>query len=148
MSEKMRLVCGQCQTINQFPIERLNDVPHCASCKQPLFNGEPISVNASQLIKHIENTGLPVVVDFWAPWCGPCQNFTPIYSQFGKNVGNQLRLLKVDTEAHQQAAIDFNIRSLPTLAIYGGGQEIARTSGALGLPQLQQWVFQELTKEQ
>jgi thioredoxin 2 len=147
MSEKMRLVCGQCHTINQFPMERLSEKPICANCKQPLFCGEPIAVNQNALHKHIEHSGLPVLVDFWAPWCGPCQNFAPVYSAFAEKVGNQLRLLKIDTEANQQAAVDFNIRSIPTLALFRGGREIARMSGALGLPQLQQWVLQQLTSE-
>ncbi len=146
MNEKMRLVCGSCDTINQFSIEKLDDNPLCAKCKQPLFLRKPIEVNSNNLIRHIENSGLPVLIDFWAPWCGPCQNFSPVYSEFARKVGNQLRLLKIDTQANQQAAIDFNIRSIPTLALYLNGQEKARMSGALGLPQLQQWVVENLTR--
>ncbi len=144
MGEKMKLVCSQCNTINQFPIEKLENKPICASCKQPLFSAAPIVVSSSSLLKHIEHSGLPVLVDFWAPWCGPCRSFAPIYNQFANSVGNQLRLLKVDTESNQQVANDFNIRSIPTLALFLNGQEIARTSGALGLSQLQQWVVEQL----
>ena len=146
MTNKIRLVCGECDTVNQFPVERLDDKPMCAQCKQPLFSGTPISVNFDGLIKHIKHSGIPVLVDFWAPWCGPCLSFAPVYEEFAKRVGNQLRLLKVDTEANQQASIDFNIRSIPTLALYRDGQEITRMSGAMGLPQLQQWVIQQLTE--
>ena len=147
MAEKIRLVCGQCATINQFPIERLDEKPLCASCKSSLFSGEPIVVEQTALLKHIEHSGLPVLVDFWAPWCGPCQNFAPVFAAFANQVGSQLRLLKLDTEANQQAAIDFNIRSIPTLALFRDGREIARVSGAFGLPQLQQWVLQQLTSD-
>ena len=145
MSEKIRLVCPDCNTINQFSVERLNDSPMCASCKSPLFSGTPIAVNNDNLKRHIRHSGLPVLIDFWAPWCGPCVSFAPTFSEFAKTVGNQLRLLKVDTEANQQAAIDFNIRSIPTLALFREDQEVARVSGAFTLPQLQQWVVQQLT---
>ncbi|TQV86847.1 thioredoxin TrxC [Aliikangiella coralliicola] len=146
MTTKIRLVCGECNTVNQFPVERLDDQPICAECKQPLFSGAPISVNTDNLIRHIKHSGIPVLVDFWAPWCGPCVSFAPVFNEFAQRVGNQLRLLKVDTEANQQASIDFNIRSIPTLALYRDGQEITRMSGAMGLPQLQQWVIQQLTE--
>ena len=148
MSEKIKLVCGSCSTTNQFPAERLEDTPICASCKQSLFAGTPIEATSTELTKHIQQSDLPVLVDFWAPWCGPCQGFAPIYNEFAQRVGNQLRLLKVDTEANQQAAIDFHIRSIPTLALFRGGQEIARMSGAMALPQLQQWVLQQLTADE
>lgn len=146
MTDKIRLVCSACETINQFPISRLDETPMCAQCKQSLFTGKPIETNAEGVIKHINNSGIPVLIDFWAPWCGPCISFAPIYNEFAERVGNQLRLLKVDTQAHQQAAVDFNIRSIPTLALYRDGQEINRVSGALALPQLQQWVVQQLTE--
>ncbi|TQV72984.1 thioredoxin TrxC [Aliikangiella marina] len=144
--QKIRLVCAHCNTINQFPVTRLDDMPICASCKQPLFNQKPIETDANGLIRHIDNSGVPVLVDFWAPWCGPCQNFAPVFNQFATAVGNQMRLLKVNTETHQQAAMDFNIRSIPTLALFRDGREVARMSGALPLPQLQQWVVEQLTQ--
>lgn len=145
MSEKIRLVCADCNTINQFPVERLNEHPLCANCKTPLFSGTPIAVDNQSLHRHIQHSGIPVLIDFWAPWCGPCVSFAPTFAQFATTVGNQLRLLKVDTEANQQTSIDFNIRSIPTLALYRQGQEIGRVSGAFSLPQLQQWVVQQLT---
>ncbi len=143
MSNKMKLVC-QCGTVNQFSIEKLDQTPKCGICHQNLFIGEPIEVTSERLIKHIEHSGLPVLIDFWAPWCGPCVNFAPTYSEFAKTTGNQLRILKINTEANQQAGIDFNIRSIPTLAIFLNGEEKGRMSGAMKLGQLQQWVVQQL----
>ncbi|MGX5173161.1 thioredoxin TrxC [Aliikangiella sp. IMCC44653] len=145
MSNKIRLVCPNCDTINQFPVERLDDKPKCAKCKLALFDGQPIEANSGQVVRHIENSDLPLLIDFWAPWCGPCINFAPVFEEFAGLVGNQLRLIKVNTEANKLAAMDFNIRSIPTLAIYRGGQELNRVSGAFSLAQLQQWVVQQLT---
>jgi len=147
MSEMMKLVCGECGTINQFSIERLDATPMCGMCKQKLFSGKPISVTGERLIKHIENSRLPVLIDFWAPWCGPCVSFAPVYEEFASRAGNQLRVLKVDTQANEQAAVDFNIRSIPTLSLFLNGEEKGRMSGGIGLPQLQQWVVQQLNAE-
>lgn len=147
MSEqKIRLVCGGCHTVNQFPTERLNDQPLCAKCKQPLFSGKPISVNTEQLKRHIHHSGLPVLVDFWAPWCGPCVSFAPTYESFASAAGNQIRTLKIDTQANQNVGGLHNIRSIPTLALFMSGQEVSRVSGALSLPQLQQWVVEQLNQ--
>ncbi|WP_210330615.1 thioredoxin TrxC [Aliikangiella sp. G2MR2-5] len=145
IDDKIRLVCGQCNTVNQFPASRLDETPICAQCKEKLFQGVPINVNAEGLARHLRHSGLPVLVDFWAPWCGPCIQFAPAYEKFASLVGNQLRLLKVDTQQNQQVSVDFNIRSIPTLALFRGGREIGRLSGALPLPQLQQWVIEQLT---
>ena len=139
----MKLVC-QCGTVNQFSIEKLDQTPKCGICHQNLFTGAPIEVTSDRLVKHIEHSALPVLVDFWAPWCGPCVNFAPTYLEFAKTTGNQLRILKVNTEANQQAGIDFNIRSIPTLALFLNGEEKGRMSGAMKLGQLQQWVVQLL----
>jgi thioredoxin 2 len=117
MSHKLKLVCVDCSSINQFSIEKIDSNPKCGICHKPLFYGKPIAVNSDQVKRHIAHSGLPVVVDFWAPWCGPCLSFAPIYQAFAESVGTQLRVLKLDTEANGQAGIDFNIRSIPTIRI-------------------------------
>jgi thioredoxin 2 len=145
MNDKTRLVCPHCNTINQFASARLSDHPKCAQCKNMLMQGEPVAVNSESLKRHIQQSGVPVLVDFWAPWCGPCQSFAPIYSSFARNAEPKLRLLKVDTEANQAAAGQYGIRSIPTLALFKAGKELARVSGAMNETQLQQWVNQQLT---
>jgi thioredoxin 2 len=140
MTGKIKLVCPTCQTINQFPQSRLADNPNCAKCKAEIIVGHPIEVNAQQLARHIQHSGIPILVDFWAPWCGPCQQFAPIYAQFAEKNKYSIRALKVNTELNQRAGATYNIRSIPTLAIFINGQEINRMSGALPLPQLIQWV--------
>jgi len=144
MSNKIRLVCADCQTINQFPQERLAEDPKCAKCQQLLIKLAPIEVSSNQLTRHIQQSGLPVLVDFWAPWCGPCQAFAPTFTQYAEQKKHQLRLLKVNTEVEQQAGAQFNIRSIPTLAMFNQGKEVARISGAMNLPQLDQWVGENL----
>lgn len=144
MSNIIRLVCPHCNTINQFASARLSDQPKCAQCKSALMQGEPVAVNSESLDRHIQQSGVPVLVDFWAPWCGPCKSFAPVYSNFARKAEPNLRLLKIDTEAHQVAAGKYGIRSIPTLVLFKAGKEIARVSGAMNEMQLQQWVGQEL----
>ena len=146
MSESLHLVCPHCATVNRIFWPKLKDAPNCGRCKQPLFTGEPLALTTADFDRHITRNDLPVVVDFWAPWCGPCRTMAPTFHQAAIDLEPHARLAKVDTEAEPQLAARFNIRSIPTLAIFLNGREIARQSGALDLGTLKRWVQPHLRK--
>ncbi|WP_116475308.1 thioredoxin TrxC [Zobellella maritima] len=134
------LICPACQAKNRIPGERLQQSPKCGKCKTSLLPTTPLELDSGQLDRLLANETLPLVVDFWAPWCGPCQSMAPVFSAAAGEVAGQLRLAKLDTEAHQAAASRFGIRSIPTLIAFKQGREIARQSGALSAGQLKQWL--------
>ncbi|MDH5370002.1 MAG: thioredoxin TrxC [Gammaproteobacteria bacterium] len=145
MSEKIHIVCPHCDSTNRLPAEKLsthNQSAKCGKCKNTLFTGEVLELNASNFSKHISNNDIPVLVDFWAPWCGPCKMMAPIFSQAAQHLQPNIRVAKVNTEAEQQLAAQFQIRSIPTLTIFKNGKEIARTAGAMDLQNLTNWVKQ------
>lgn len=139
MSEHM-LMCPACLAKNRVPAARLQQAPHCGKCKAELLSSEPLTLDGPKLDRLLANETLPLVVDFWAPWCGPCLQMAPVFSAAAGEMRGQLRLAKLDTEAHQAAAARFAIRSIPTLIAFHQGKEVARQSGALSAGQLRQWL--------
>ena len=140
----MIIMCPSCGGLNRVADEKLNGEPTCGKCKAPLFTGKPIEMTGEQFMRAYQKTDLPLIVDFWAPWCGPCQGFAPTFSQAAKQFEPRARFVKINTEAEQQMGSQFNIRSIPTLAIFKGGQEVTRMSGAMDLGGLTQWLNQHL----
>lgn len=136
----MLLPCPHCHTLNRLPEERLAEQPVCGRCKQPLFTGQPLELNASTLALHLERGELPLLVDFWAPWCGPCRMMAPAFAQAAAHLEPALRLGKVNTEALPELGARYAIRSIPTLVLFQDGKEVARQSGALSETQIIQWV--------
>jgi thioredoxin 2 len=131
MSEPLHIVCPHCDAVNRVAEERLSEKPVCGKCGKDLFTGAPLDVNSERFKKHIERNDIPVLVDFWAAWCGPCKMMGPHYQEAAQRLEPRMRLLKVDTEAAQDVAARFNIRSIPTLMLFRKGQEVARQPGAM-----------------
>lgn len=139
----VNLSCPHCHTTNRVPEARLGDGPKCGRCKAPIFAGKAQALTAANVSAVLNNNDIPVLVDCWASWCGPCQQFAPIFEQAAAKYEPKLRCAKLDTEANQALAGQWNIRSIPTLILFKGGKEAARINGALPAPQLAQWLAQQ-----
>ena len=140
MSEPKHIVCPHCDAVNRVPEDKLNDTPACGKCKQPLFTAHPIELNANNFAAHIARSDIPVLVDFWAPWCGPCKMMASAYAQAAQRLEPNMRVVKLDTEQAQQIAAQYNIRSIPTLALFKGGKEVARQAGAMDVNGIVAWA--------
>jgi thioredoxin 2 len=140
MSDPLHIVCPHCNAANRVPPERAVDKPKCGKCHKPLFDGHPVALDEAGFERHIAANDVPVVVDFWAPWCGPCRMMEPEYEKAAAMLEPNARFAKVNTEEAQGLAQRFNIRSIPTMALFRGGREIARQSGAMGAAAIANWV--------
>lgn len=140
MTDSLTLGCPHCGAINRVSQARFNDGPKCGKCKKPLFTGDPVALTEANFRTLVERSELPVVVDFWAAWCGPCKMMEPIFADAARELEPRMRFAKLDTETQQALAGRFGIRSIPTLIVFRNGQEVARQPGVMQGPQLRQWL--------
>ena len=144
VSDKLHLVCPHCRAVNRVLAAKLGESPNCGKCHKSLFSAHPVELTAATFAAHIERNDIPVLVDFWAPWCGPCKMMAPQFVQAAGMLEPRARLAKVDTEAEPALGARFKIRSVPTLALFKGGREIARQAGAMSAQEVVRWATARL----
>jgi thioredoxin 2 len=138
----MLITCPHCQATNRVPAERLGDDPTCGRCGRALLDGHPVELTDASFAAVTGKTELPVVVDIWAPWCGPCRMMAPQFEQAAALLKGRALLAKLNSDEHPQASAQLGVRSIPTMVVFRGGREVARVSGAMSAQQIVQWVAQ------
>lgn len=144
MSFSRKVACPYCGAVNRIPADRLNDNPLCGKCGKGIFASRPVELTSADFSRQVVNSEIPVLVDFWAEWCGPCKMMAPEFEKAAVALEPNVRLAKLNTEIEQQIAAQFDIRSIPTMILFKDGKEVARQSGAMMAGQIEQWVCSQL----
>jgi thioredoxin 2 len=141
-----QVVCQHCDRIVRIPVDRLGDGPQCPACHTKLFDGHPVELTDANFARHVSDGDLPVVVDFWAPWCAPCRMMAPGFEEVAKRMEPLARFAKLNTDEAQETAAHYGIRSIPTLMVFKGGKEVARQSGAMDPTRLRNWLSEAINR--
>lgn len=144
MEPTLHVVCPRCDGINRLPAARLREGGKCGRCHAPLFEAHPLTLTEANFSRQVGRSDIPLLVDFWAPWCAPCRMMAPVFEEAARRLEPDLRLAKVDTEEQQGLAMQYGIRSIPTLILFRQGSEVARNSGAMDLQSLIAWAGQHI----
>ena len=140
MSEVLHIVCPHCHTTNRVRAADLGQAPDCGQCHQPLFAGKSLVLDEAAFERYLARSQIPLLVDFWAPWCGPCRQMAPAFEQAAGQLEPAVQLAKVNGDEAPTLSARYNIRSIPTMILFHGGRELARQSGAMGSADIQRWV--------
>jgi thioredoxin 2 len=144
MSEPLPIACPHCHALNRVPAQRLAEGPACGRCHRALFDGKPVALGVDNFDAHYLRSDVPLLVDFWAPWCGPCRVMAPQFEQAAAVLEPQVRMAKVDTQEQPTLGQKFGVRSIPTLALFHQGREVARQAGAMPAATIVDWVRRHL----